>query len=98
MAEEISQHPPFYHLHNAVGMACALHRYAALNSQAEAAGIEVRYGPPADRGKVLTGDVYVRSATGIYVPCNRFPQGSEPVLSLEDALAQLYAERGIPVK
>lgn len=86
----------FYHHHNAVGMVVALHRYQAINAQLEAAGIAVRYGPPAYGERVLTEDVSLHTATGIYISKESFPEKTTPVLRLEDAIAELYSARRIP--
>ncbi len=86
----------FYHHHNATGMAVALSRYQAINAQQEAAGITVRYGPPAHGERVLTEDVTIHAATGIYIPRESFPEEATPVLRLEDAIAELHSARKIP--
>ncbi len=88
----------FYHLHNALGMVCALHLYERMNSQAAAAQLSVRYGPPVVQGKIQTEDVDLHAATGIYVPATLFPADRTPTLSLEDALAELYRVRKIPAR
>lgn len=96
MAEETK--PEFYHLHNALGMVCALHLYEKMNAQAETAQLPVRYGPPVVRERIQTEDVNLHAATGIYVPRELFPADRTPTLKLEDTLAELYRVRRIPSK
>lgn len=79
-------------------MAIALHQYEKINAQQEAAELLVKYGPPAHEGKIQTEDVYIQSATGVYVPRDSFPADKTPTLRLEDAIAELYRVRGIEPK
>ena len=85
----------FYHHHNAIGMAIALHRYESINAQQEEAGLTVRYGPPVVNKRIQTEDVNIQAATGVYILEDSFPIEASPTITLEMAIAKLYRARGI---